>query len=614
MILAIDTETTGIDFFHGCRPFLVTMCDGEENYHWWGEVNPYTREVFWQEEDIDAIQSILNQADTLVFHNAQFDMRALETIGINIESLWDKVEDTLLASHIFCSGDSHGLKDLAIKYLHYWNDDEEQLEIAVKSARQRVSKLGYKIAKYGDSQSPGLTKATSWWKQDYWLCPDECLYYALCDVEKTWLLWNAFKPALVQDGFWKVYQLRKQLLKICYSVTSAGLHMDRQAATEYVTNLEAKIKKIRKYLSKQLKIKPLFNWNKREHLLYLLHNHLKIPVLYTTPGGSPSADKKAVADYYAYSNSPLLRTVLIGRRIETERRYVQAYYNWLADDSCLHSNLNITGTRETRQSSSNPNQQNIGKKLTKLFLPPQGYVWWDADFANIELRIWAYAVGNKDLISMFERGESVHMFIMTLLFPSEAAAYKKDHKNQVLANRYRDVKGGTFALIYGATEKKADETYGKAGACQIIFKYFPGIAEYTQSLTNQVFSNFYDLKRPFVYTIGGYPLDVPIDEPFKCCNYYIQGSAGIFMSKAMIAIHNLPIYKTSGSQIVQQVHDSLKVQVPINKYIHDTIERLKEAMSMCATDIFGKTPISYEILYNPKDESLLQDIDILPPF
>ena len=102
MILSCDTETTGLDFFHGCRPFLITMCDGEDVYYFEGDVNPYTREVFWDEEVLAEVQELLDSCSVLVFHNTQFDMRALSFIGIKIDHLWNKVDYTLLASHALC--------------------------------------------------------------------------------------------------------------------------------------------------------------------------------------------------------------------------------------------------------------------------------------------------------------------------------------------------------------------------------------------------------------------------------------------------------------------------------------------------------------------------------
>lgn len=601
MILACDLETTGTDFFHGCRPFLITMCDGEDNYFFEGDVNPYTREVFWDDDVLEEVQSLLDQAQTLVFHNTQFDMRALESVGIKIDHLWNKVEDTLLASHALCSGDSHNLKDLSIKYLNYWDDDEKEMEAVVKATRITQSHKGWAVAKKGHAHFPAMKGAVSWWKQDMWLAPEECLRYAMCDVERTWLLWDAFKYGLTNEALWGPYKLRKKLLKICYDITTAGMRLNIRATSDYIEALETKMLLIRKYIENELNIHHKFNWNKRDHLITLLHHHLRIPKIYTTPSGSAATDKKALNCYYEDYKNKLLNVLMKGRKLETELRYISSYKLWSDDNGYIHSNLNITGTRETRQSSTAPNQQNITGKLKHLFQPPPGSVWADIDFANIELRLWAYAVGNQELIDAFQSGYSVHKMIMATLYPRESEAFKQQPDNLQLQKLYRNVKAGNFALIYGATENKADETYGYKGATAKVFARFPGIAEYTQSLIRQCEENRVHLQRHAVMTLGGYLLDVPTDEPFKACNYYIQGSAGIIMNKAMIAVVNNERYIDSESCLTAQVHDSLKPQITIHPGMFKTVLSIVESMETCALDIFGPTPVDYKIIYHPDD-------------
>jgi DNA polymerase I-like protein with 3'-5' exonuclease and polymerase domains len=602
MILAVDTETTGTDFFHGCRPFLITACDGQDNYYFEGSVNPYTREVFWDDDVLAEVQELVNSCSTLVFHNTQFDMRALESIGLDISGWWDKIEDTLLASHLFASGDTHGLKDLAIKYLHYWDDDEKELELAIKANRTRAAREGWAIAKKGHPHFPALQGAVSWWKQDMWLAPEECLAYALCDVERTWLLWDAFSIGLTNNALWAPYKLRKQLLKICYDISTIGQRLNIRDAKEYLQQLDETMLIYRKEIEKELGIHYKFNWNKRDHIISLVHTHLQIPSLFQTPKGGTAVDKKALAHYHDQYNYPLLNLLMKGRKLETESRYISSYINWADDEGYVHSNLNITGTRETRQSSTAPNQQNITGKLKALFEPPPETLWLDADFANIELRIWAYAVGNEDLIGCFERGESVHMLIFSTLYPREANNYLEDPDNEKLSKLYRSIKGGNFAIIYGATERKADETYGYAGATAKVYKRFPGVAEYTQSLIRQCEENKRDLGRHAVFTLGGYLLDVPSDEPFKACNYYVQGSAGIITTKAMIAVSKNNRYIDSEARMVTQVHDSLKIQIPLHNSINKTISSIIHSMETCALDIFGPTPVDYKIIDNREDQ------------
>lgn len=613
MILAVDCESTGLDRFHGCRPFLITACDGEDNYYWEGQVNPYTRCVYWEDDVITEVQELLDTAAVLVFHNSQFDLGMLESIGVKIDHLWNKIEDTLVASHALCSGDTHGLKDLGIKYLNYWDDDEKDLEQAIKSIRVKAAAKGWAIAKKGHEHFPAMKGAVSWWKQDFWLAPEECLKYALRDAERTWLLWDAFKVGLTNEGLWAPYKLRKKLLKICYDMTTAGMRLNLRSTQDHIDNLEHKMLLIRKYIEKELGIRHKFNWNKRDHLVSLLHNHLKLPSLYSTPKGGPATDKKALAEYHQMYNSKLLNALMKGRKLETELRYVSSYKLWADDEGYIHSNTNVTGTRETRQSSTNPNQQNITGKLKELFQPPPGSVWVDIDFVNIELRIWAFSVGNKDLMEAFNKGLSAHEAIMETLYPREYSQHI-NKPNEQTKRLYKRMKNGTFGIIYGASSKKSDESYGYPGATAKVLARFPGVAEYTRSLISQCEEHRICLQRHAVMTLGGYLLDVPTDEAFKACNFFFQGSAGMITAKAMIAVTSNERFIDSGSCLVAQVHDSLKPQIPIHKGLSKTIDSILYSMETCATDIFGPTPVSYELITHPDDRNNPYVLEMEIPF
>ncbi len=617
MILAIDTETTGTDFFHGCAPFLVTGCDGETNYIWKGSVNPYTREVFWDEEEIRSLQEHLNKAHKLVLHNAQFDFRALETIGININNLWGKVEDTLIASHCICSGDVHNLKDLAIKYLDYWNEDEKLLEAAVKVAVAQAKKDGYRVAKEGDSRFPGLKgSVVNWWKMDYWLVPEACVEYGLCDVERTWLLWDAFKIALLEDNLFGPYNIRKSLLRVCYNITSHGKNFYKDKAQEEVTYLRQQMETIRWDIKTLSGIDYRFDPNKRDHLVDLIHYRCKVPVLFQTNSGAPCVDKNALMYYERNYDVPAIAKLAQYRKAMSRAQHIESYLRWLDDNNHTHSNLNITGTRETRQSSSSPNDQNVDKSILQYFGPPPGNIWLHIDMVNIELRIWAYSVGNKELIQAFEAGRSVHLMIMETIMPERVPAYLrakavpdriKTEDDWKAMSYYTKIKNGNFARIYGATDTKTNETYyGTKDApnyCAIIDKRFPGIKEFMQSKVSETYHNIDIYNVPSIVCLGGYRLDVPLEEPFKACNYYIQGSAGWIMTLAMLAVDSNSEYKQYNCHMIGQVHDALDIEIPLCNNIPRIIDSISGSIEAAGRKIIPTCDVSYDILYNPSDET-----------
>lgn len=615
---SIDTETTGTDAYHGCKPFMVGICDGTSTTIYEGDVNPYTRDVFWEEDELCVLQQHIDKLDIAIFHNTQFDLRMLSTIDIDISKIWEKAEDTLLASHLFASGEDHSLEYLVQKYLNWWDTTDEDVETAVKAQRAIAGRKGFAIAKQGHPHFPAVTSSgAKWWKQDMWLAPEETQKYLAADCEKTFALWEAFKTQLNKDQLWQPYKLRKQLLKICYDITDAGQRIDPEKINAYLTKLERKMEKLKKYLRDKTHTTQKFNWNTKGHLTTLLHNYLNIPIIHTTSTGQPATNQKAIDDYAQMCDAPEIKALQIGRLLETKHRYAKSYLTWADENYRIHSNLNVTGTRETRQSSSAPNQQNITKELKALFIPPPGYVWVEIDFKNIELRIWAYSVGNQELIDSFEKGLSVHFLIMEALYPKEAKQYAENPNVPKLAKLYRDVKAGNFAIIYGATERKADETYGYPGATQKVYRRFPGVLEYTQSLIRQCEQNMWDLGRHCVFTLCNYPLDVPTDEPFKACNYYTQGSAGILMTLALIAVSKNRRFIDSESKLISQVHDSTTPEIPIHPGLLKTVQSITHTMETCALDVFGPTPVDWDVKINPldKDNPHVQELQLWPlPF
>ncbi len=71
----------------------------------------------------------------------------------------------------------------------------------------------------------------------------------------------------------------------------------------------------------------------------------------------------------------------------------------------------------------------------------------------------------------------------------------------------------------------------------------------------------------------------------------------------MIAVVNNERYIDSGSQLVTQVHDSIKPQIPIHKGLYKTVQSIMTSMETCAHDIFGDTPVSYELIIHPDDKN-----------
>lgn len=165
-MLAIDTETTGLDLHHGARPYFVTTCDHEGVQRWWEwSVDPLTRKPSIPSSDVQEIQEFfekeLDRPDGhFVFQNGKFDVLALRTIELPMAESWpwDRTSDTLLSGHLLASNQPHNLTDMVLQYL---GEDiqpiDDELEKVVKECRRLVQRARLKIK--GRKKKAAATKS-----------------------------------------------------------------------------------------------------------------------------------------------------------------------------------------------------------------------------------------------------------------------------------------------------------------------------------------------------------------------------------------------------------------------------------------------------------------------
>jgi DNA polymerase I-like protein with 3'-5' exonuclease and polymerase domains len=701
-IATMDTETTGLDIYHGCRPFVVTACTGKHNYLWKGQVDPQTREVHWGKSEIYDLYRFICSCKQIVFHNRNFDVRMIAALGIPlipgairnltksplIPNTFPILHDTLIASHVICSGSRkvghpHGLKELMVKYFGYDNSDEDYLQEKIVSARQGIQNIA--IAKVGHPHFPAATDTA--WEQDMWLEIGACIYYGVKDVERTYILHKALQTRIFELGLQSQYTMRMRLLNVLYNMQTVGINIYIDKAQRIVNELTIQIPRLVELMRTEAGIPWGFDPASRKDLTYFLYTALQLPVINTTDTGQPATDDKTLNIFEdEFRHITAIRYLRNWRKATKQRTDISTYIKWsqhnpkrplhFKDDSnCptipfdkvptrritlhespsgtldlpylppeiqddglfqlnkIHSTIHLTGTKWTRNSSSDPNQQNFNKKLKFLFGPLPGYFWLYCDVVNIELRIWAYEVGAKSLIEAFESGQSVHMIIAHALYSDlieklgEQAF--KDTKS------YTRCKSGTFARIYGGGVKKVNDTYGIDNACDIIDEKCPEIGAYFQSLNGTLEYNAEKFDYPCIFTIQGYKLDVPVTAPHSVPSARIQGTAGLIVQDMMIEVAKheryknplqIPIqtpdqlfgtptsaqldiyYETLGipdtlrCQMTQQVHDSLCFEIPNHANRDETCKILINFMEKIAERTIPTCPLDYDIIDCHQDE------------
>ena len=409
-MIALDTETTGIDLFHGAKPFLVTTCNEDGRLKWWQwDVNPVTREVEISEEDALEIRQLLAvQHDGIVLHNAKFDAHALYAGDVlDWAPLWELTHDTLLISHILASNQPHNLTDLAIMYLgHDIRPKEEALKRAVNEARRlarskfpewRIAKEGLPgmpSAKSGSKKDRSGVESESPWHFDMWLPraiarwmdygEDHDWYtvasdYANEDSSTTMLLHKVLRAELERRGKVEQYEAKRKNTRVLWEMERAGVTVSlpelRSLQAEYAeekAEAEAVCAGIAKGMGCELSLPKAGN---NLSLIGFVFGELDLPVVKRTEKGSPSLDKEAMEEYkLTLPLGPKLdfvRNLAGARKRAKSLEYLLAYDKFGIQDNgselwlVLHPSTNPTGTTTTRLSMSNPNLQQVSKQETQ---------------------------------------------------------------------------------------------------------------------------------------------------------------------------------------------------------------------------------------------------------
>lgn len=249
MLISLDTETTGVDFAHGAKPFLITTYDDTNQIrHCEWDVDPLTRQPHIVEEDVQFFQRLIDSAELVYFHNSKFDIRALRTIGIDVP--WHKVRDSYVASHLLGSNEDKNLTDCVGRFLERW--DMEKYEIKVKEVTKAVRAIvkkhypEWKIAREGDEDMPSVKGSSKRdedkpWKADMWLTRalyradpskiphaqheewlDACPRYANADSEYTLSLGLVMEQHIRDRGHWKHYMHRLELVRADFDMEEYG--------------------------------------------------------------------------------------------------------------------------------------------------------------------------------------------------------------------------------------------------------------------------------------------------------------------------------------------------------------------------------------------------------
>jgi len=222
----------------------------------------------------------------------------------------------------------------------------------------------------------------------------------------------------------------------------------------------------------------------------------------------------------------------------------------------------------------------LGRKIRKMFVPEEGFVFIDADYSQIELRVLAHMAKEQTMLDAFNRDEDIHAATATQIFH-----VSKEEVTSQLRSRAKTV---NFGIVYGQGDFSLSQDLGisKKEAKDYIdayFEHFSGIKSFMNGKIEQAKKQGYvDTifnRRRYLPEIQSANFNIRSFGERIAMNMPIQGSAADIIKIAMIEVANR--LKGMKSRLVLQVHDELLVETAVEE-VEDVKKIVRESMESAA--------------------------------
>ena len=396
---------------------------------------------------------------------------------------------------------------------------------------------------------------------------------------------NILKNKLLEATMWDLYSdIELPLVYALDRMEKEGILVNATELKEYGNVLKEKISLIEKEIYEE--IGEEFNINSSKQLGEILFGKMGLPGSKKTKTGySTSADvlEKLAPDY------PVVNKILEYRQLtKLKSTYADGLAVYIKDDGRIHGNFNQTITATGRISSTEPNLQNIpirmemGKAFRKVFIPKDDYIFIDADYSQIELRILAHMSGDESLIDAYNSAQDIHRITASKVF--------KIPYEEVSEAMRRNAKAVNFGIVYGISSfgLSQDLSISRKEANEYIKQYFetyPGIKAFLDKTIEDAKKDGYvktlfNRIRPIPELNSSNFMQRSFGERIAM-NSPIQGTAADIMKIAMVAVDKKIKDMNLKSKIVLQVHDELLIEASKDE-VDIVCDIVKESMMNAA--------------------------------
>jgi len=544
IIYYLETKESADNSIIGRNIAGITIYDKNKNISYYINI---------QNNNIELFKTIFESKNIRkIGYKQKIDYILLKEKNINVSGFYYDIE---IAAYIINPTDNkYNLEKLAIDYLkldinEYNESKDEQINLFDVNIEENTNKQAEKCFMYSYVIAKLYTETLS----------------KLKETNQLELFNNIEMP----------------LVEVLADMQYNGIFADKNELIDFGKILKTEIEKLTIQIYKLAGEE--FNINSTKQLGAILFEKLKLPVLKKTKSGY-STDVEVLEKLR--KEHEIIEKILEYRQLgKLNSTYVEGLIPYInQNDNKIHTYFHQTVTATGRISSTEPNLQNIptrfdlGKQIRKVFKPQDGYLFVDADYSQIELRVLAHISGDKNMIDAFNNNEDIHRQTASKVFniPVE----------EVTSKQRSEAKAVNFGIVYGISDFGLGEELGigrkqaKAYIEQYLEKY-EEIKEFMESIKEYAKEKGYVEtlfnRRRYIPEMNSNNFMVRQFGARVAMNTPIQGTAADIMKIAMIKLYSELKNRKLDSKILLQIHDELLLEVKKEEK-EEVKELLKKSM------------------------------------
>ena len=390
---------------------------------------------------------------------------------------------------------------------------------------------------------------------------------------------------LLSEGMKDLFEeIEMPLSRVLYEMEKEGIAVRRDELQSYGDALTGRIRELEQSIHEKAGCE--FNINSPKQLGEVLFEKMGLKGgKKTKTGYSTAAD---ILEKLAPDN-PIVEEILEYRGLtKLKSTYADGLADYIGEDGRIHTSFNQTITATGRISSTEPNLQNIpmrtelGRLIRKVFVPKDGYVFTDADYSQIELRVLAHISGDEQLIEAYRSDADIHRITASKVFHTPF--------EEVTDLQRRNAKAVNFGIVYGISSfgLSQDLSITRKEASEYIEQYFATYPKVKEFLDGQVekaketgyVTTIYGRKRPIPELKSSNFMQRSFGERVAM-NSPIQGTAADIMKIAMIHVWEELRERKLSSRLILQIHDELLIETK-REEAEEVARLLEEEMKKAA--------------------------------